>query len=280
MINRFKTVLLLGGLTALLVLIGSLLGGRAGMIIAFGLAVAMNFGSYWFSDKIVLSIYKAQEVTDREDPELYGIVRQLADRAGLPMPRVYMIPQESPNAFATGRNPDHAVVAVTYGLRRLMNREELAGVLAHEMSHIKDRDILVSSIAATLAGAVMILANMAQWAALFGFGGSDEEGGGGIIGLLATAIFAPIAAVLIQMAVSRSREYLADSEGAQLLGRPEALASALNKLGAASRRQPLRANPSTAHMFIVNPLSGQRLAGLFASHPPLEERIARLRSMA
>lgn len=275
--NQFKTAILLGAMTALIVFIGDMFGGRQGMVIAFGLAVVMNFGSYWFSDKIVLAMYRAQEISQSDDPELFGIVKSLAERAGLPMPRVFMIPNESPNAFATGRNPQHAVVAVTAGLRRLMNRDELAGVLAHELSHVKDRDILIGSIAATMAGAVMMLASMARWAAIFGVGGRDDEDGGGMIGLLFTAILAPLAAMIIQMAVSRSREYLADAEGAKLLGSGEPLASALTKLGIASQRIPMQANAGSAHMFIVNPLSGRSLMNLFSTHPPLEERIARLR---
>ena len=280
MINQFKTALLLGVLTALIIFVGGLFGGRQGMMIAFILAMVMNFGSYWFSDKIVLSMYSAQEVGPNDDPELYGIVQNLAQKAGLPMPRVFVIPQEAPNAFATGRNPSHAVVAVTHGLRRIMTRDELAGVLAHEMAHVKNRDILIGTIAAALAGVVMILANMAKWSALFGFGGrDDDEGGGGIIGLLAMAILAPIAAMLIQMAISRSNEYHADETGARILGRPLALASALTKLGHYSGRIPMDARPETAHMFIVNPLTGRNLMNLFSTHPPLEERIARLRSM-
>jgi len=280
MYNQFRTVILLGTLTALIIFIGNLMGGRQGMYIAFFLAMIMNFGSYWFSDKIVLAMYRAREVGQNEDPELFDLVRELAGQAGLPMPRVFVIPNESPNAFATGRNPEHAVVAVTAGLRRLMSRDELAGVLAHELAHVKNRDILIGSIAATLAGAVMILASMARWAAFFGGGGDDEEGGGGgLVGLLVMSILAPIAALFIQMAISRSREYLADSTGAGFVGNPEPLARALTKLGQASRRLPLEANPASAHMFIVNPLSGRSLMTLFSTHPPLEERIARLRAM-
>lgn len=280
--NTIKTVFLLGALTGLLILIGGYFGGRQGMIIAFGFAVVMNFGSYWFSDKIVLSMYRASEVKESEAPELYSIVKTLALKAGLPMPRVFIIPDENPNAFATGRNEEHAVVAVTQGILRILNREELEGVIAHELSHIKDRDILIGSIAATIAGAIMMLANMAQWAAIFGAGRSDDEegGGGGIIGLLVMAILAPIAATLIQMAISRSREYLADSEGAQVSGNPYGLASALEKLQRGSQAIPMHgAKPSTAHMFIVNPLSGRSLMNLFSTHPPIEERVARLRSM-
>ncbi len=281
MYNQFRTAVLLAALTALIVFLGQIFGGRQGMVIAFVLAMVMNFGSYWFSDKIVLAMYRAQETTRNDDPELFGLVEQLAQRAGLPMPRLFVIPDESPNAFATGRNPDHAVVAVTMGLRRLMNRDELAGVLAHELAHVKNRDILIGSIAATMAGAVMVIANMARWAAIFGVGGNDEDNNPlGMVGVLLTAILAPIAAMLIQMAISRSREYLADSTGAAIVGRPEALASALSKLGAASGRIPMDANPSTAHMFIVNPLSGRSMASLFSTHPPLEERIARLRAMS
>lgn len=279
--NTIKTVFLLGALTGLLILIGGYFGGRQGMIIAFVFAVVMNFGSYWFSDKIVLRMYSASEVSESDAPELYASVRNLSLKAGLPMPRVFIIPDETPNAFATGRNEKHAVVAVTQGILRILNREELEGVIAHELSHIKDRDILIGSIAATIAGAIMMLANMAQWAAIFGGGRSDDEegGGGGTIGLIVMAILAPIAATLIQMAISRSREYLADSEGAQVSGNPYGLASALEKLSRASQVVPMQANPSTAHMFIVNPLTGRSLMNLFSTHPPIEERVARLRSM-
>lgn len=277
--NWFKTTLLLGALTLLIVWIGHLFGGKQGMIIAFILAMAMNFFSYWYSDKIVLRMYRAQEAAPDRYPELHGIVSELAQRAGLPMPRVYVIPEEAPNAFATGRNPEHAVVAVTEGLLRLMNREEIKGVLAHELAHVKHRDILIGSVAATLAGAIMILANMARWTAIFGGGSSDNEEGGGLggVGLIVMSILAPIAAMLIQMAISRSREYQADAGGASFAGNPEGLAGALEKLGAYSKRLPMHANPSTAHMFIVNPLSGRSLMHLFSTHPPIEERIARLR---
>jgi heat shock protein HtpX len=279
--NTIKTTILLGALTGLLMLIGGYFGGQKGVILAFIFASIVNLGSYWFSDKIVLRIYNATEVTEREAPELFTLVRNLAMRDGLPMPRVYIIPGDTPNAFATGRNEHHAVVAVTEGILRILNREELEGVIAHELSHIKDKDILISSIAATLAGAIVMLANMAQWAAIFGFGGRDDEegGGGGILGLILTAILAPIAATIIQMAISRSREYLADSEGARLSGKPMGLANALEKLSRASQAIPMDANPSTAHMFIVNPLTGRSFANLFSTHPPIEERVARLKSM-
>ncbi|MFW5635829.1 MAG: zinc metalloprotease HtpX [Thermodesulfobacteriota bacterium] len=276
--NQIKTTLLLAVLTVFIMLIGRLIGGQGGMALALLLAAGMNFFSYWYSDKIVLKMYRAQEAGRNEAPELYEIVSELARRAELPMPRLYIIPQDSPNAFATGRNPDHAVVAVTEGLLRIMDRKEIRGVLAHELSHVKDRDILISSIAATMAGAIMFLANMARWSAIFGgFGGRDQEGGMGVIGLILTSILAPIAAMIVQMAISRSREYLADEEGAKIAGDPEGLASALEKLGAYSGKVPMQANPATSHMFIVNPLSGRSMMHLFSTHPPLEERIARLR---
>ncbi|NPU85753.1 MAG: zinc metalloprotease HtpX [Syntrophaceae bacterium] len=278
--NSFRTALLLGALTGLLMLIGGYFGGRGGVVLAFVFAMVMNFGSYWFSDKIVLRMYRAQEVTEAQAPELYHMVKNLALKASLPMPRVYIIPGDTPNAFATGRNEQHAVVAVTEGILRILNRDELEGVIAHELTHIKNKDILVGSIAATLAGAIVMLANMAQWAAIFG-GASrdDDEGGGGILGLIAMAILAPIAATIIQMAISRSREYLADEGGAKVSGKPYGLAGALEKLSRASQAVPMDANPSTAHMFIVNPLTGRSLMSLFSTHPPIEERIARLRSM-
>ncbi len=276
--NRFKTTILMGGLTALIIFIGGLFGGQQGMIFAFILALGMNFFSYWYSDKIVLKMYRAQPVSPSESPELYQMVENIAQKAGLPMPRVFLIPDESPNAFATGRNPQHAVVAVTRGLINLMNRNEIEGVIAHEMAHIKNRDILIGSIAATMAGAIMILASMARWAAIFGGGRSDDdEGGSGVLGLLIMSILAPIAALFIQMAISRSREYIADSSGASFVGQTSGLANALEKLGAYSGRIPMQASAQTAHMFIVNPLRGSNLANLFSTHPPLEERISRLR---
>ncbi len=275
--NQIRTTVLLAALTALIVLLGKLFGGQQGMIIAFIFAAGMNFFSYWFSDKIVLKMYRAQEITAQQAPEVYDMVQELARRAQLPMPKVFLIPQETPNAFATGRNPQHAVVAVTQGLLQLMNREEVMGVLAHEMAHVKNRDILIGSIAATMAGAIMILASMARWFAIFGGASSDDDDGGGIVGLVVMAFLAPLAAMIIQMAISRSREYLADATGANFAGHPEGLARALEKLGQYSKRLPMHANPSTAHMFIVNPLSGRSLMSLFSTHPPLEKRIERLR---
>ncbi len=274
--NQIRTTILLAAMTALILVIGKLLGGQQGMIFAFVIAIGMNFFSYWFSDKIVLKMYRAQEVTDQQAPEVYDMVQELARRAQLPMPKVYIIPQEAPNAFATGRNPKHAVVAVTQGLLKLMNREEVMGVLAHEMAHVKNRDILIGSIAATMAGAIMILGSIARFAAIFG-GGSRDDDDGGIVGLIVMAVLAPLAAMIIQMAISRSREYLADATGAGFAGHPEGLARALEKLGQYSKRLPMHANPSTAHMFIVNPLSGRSLMSLFSTHPPLEKRIERLR---
>ena len=278
--NSFKTALLLGVLTGLLLLIGGYFGGRTGLVIAFAFAMIMNFGSYWFSDRIVLKMYRAQPVTEAEAPELYRIVRDLSMKASLPMPRVCIIPQDTPNAFATGRNEEHAVVAVTEGILRILSRDELEGVLAHELTHIKNRDILVGSIAATLAGAIVMIANMAQWAAIFGgVSRDDDDSGGGMIGLILTAILAPIAATIIQMAISRSREYMADDGGARISGKPYGLAGALEKLSRATQALPMNAEPATAHMFIVNPLTGRSLMNLFSTHPPIEERIARLRSM-
>jgi heat shock protein HtpX len=280
MSNQIRTTILLAVMTAFLVWIGGAIGGRGGMMAALVLAAGMNFFSYWYSDRIVLAMYRAEAVTPEQAPELYDMVRELAAKAGLPMPRIFIIPEEAPNAFATGRNPDHAVVAVTEGLLRLMRREEIMGVLAHELGHVRNRDILIGSIAATMAGAVMMLANLARWSAIFGGFRDDEEGGGlGGIGLIVMSTLAPVAALLIQMAISRSREYLADETAARLAGSPEGLSRALEKLGAYAGRLPMHARPETAHMFIVNPLSGRRLMNLFSTHPPLEERIARLRGI-
>ena len=280
--NTAKTAVLMVGLTVLLVMAGGALGGRTWMIGAFVIAVAMNGFSYWFSDKIVLKMYKAQEVTEKEAPEFYRVVRDLAARAELPMPKVYLIPSDGPNAFATGRNPHHAAVAATRGILKILNREELAGVMAHELAHVKNRDILIGTIAAAIAGAISMLATMAQFAMIFGGFGGDrrDDRGGGIIGMLAVMILAPIAAMLIQMAISRSREYQADATGAKICGNPLWLASALKKLDMASKRIPLDANPATAHMFIVNPLRGGGMASLFSTHPPMDDRIARLETLA
>jgi heat shock protein HtpX len=278
--NIVKTGLLLGALTGLLMLIGGYFGGQTGVVIAFIFAMVMNFGSYWFSDKLILRMYKAQEVSESQAVELYALVKNLALKASLPMPKVFIIPEDTPNAFATGRDEHHAVVAVTEGILRILNRDELEGVIAHELTHIKNKDMLIGSIAATLAGAIVMLANMAQWAAIFGGASRDsDDEGGGIIGLIAMAILAPIAATIIQMAISRSREYLADEGGARVSQKPYGLAGALEKLSRASHVAPMDANPSTAHMFIVNPLSGKSLMNLFSTHPPVEERIARLKSM-
>jgi heat shock protein HtpX len=283
--NGFRTTMLLAALTALVVWIGPMFGGPNGAVMALIIAGAMNFFSYWFSDKIVLKMYGGQQITANDDPELYGLVQELAGRGGLPMPKVYIIPDESPNAFATGRNPQHAAVAVTQGIRRILTKRELAGVLGHELSHVKNRDILIGSIAATLAGAISYLAQMAQWAAIFGGGSRDrEEGGSNIFGLLFMMIVAPLAAMLIQMAVSRSREYMADAGGAKISGDPLALASALRKLHIGVQNIPMEASPATqnatAHMFIVSPLSGGSFASLFSTHPAMEERIRRLEAMA
>jgi heat shock protein HtpX len=280
--NRFKTFLLMLLLTALFILVGTALGGRTGAVYAFVFAALMNFITYWFSDKIVLRMYGAREVSQSEAPELYGIVAELTSKASLPMPRVYVIENDTPNAFATGRNPGHAAVAVTSGILRILSRDELMGVIGHELSHVQHRDILISTIAATMAGAISMLATMARWGAMFGgFRSSDEEGGrgGNILVVLFVSIFASIAAMLIQLAISRSREYLADEGGAHL-SHPLSLARALGKLETAAQRTPMEANPSTAHMFIVNPLTGKGVHSLFSTHPPIEERIARLEEMA
>ncbi len=282
MANQLRTTVLLAALTVLIVLFGRMFGGNQGMVIAFIFAMVMNFGSYWFSDKIVLAMYRAKELTQSEAPKIHQLVAELAQRGGIPKPRIYLIPSETPNAFATGRNPENAVVAVTQGIVRLLNDDELKGVLAHELGHVKNRDILIGSIAATLAGVVMMLATMARWGAILGFGGgNDDEGGSNILVLIIMSIVAPLAALLIQMAISRSREYLADETGARLAQNPRSLASALEKLASASKRIPMQeAKPATAHMFIVNPLSGGGFASWFSTHPPVEERVSRLRAMA
>lgn len=274
--NKMKTFFLMAVLTGICLVVGELVGGKAGMVYAFGFAILMNFGSYWFSDKIVLSMYGAQEVTESQAPQLYSIVYRLAQKAQMPMPKVYIIPQAQPNAFATGRDPNHAAVAATEGILRLLNEDELEGVLAHELAHVKNRDILVGTIAATMAGAIMMLSRFALF-----FGGSrdDEEGGVNPIVSLAMMILAPLAAMLVQMAISRSREYGADEGGAQISGKPWALANALRKLEKGAEMVSMDANPATAHMFIVNPFTAQGLMSLFSTHPPTEERIARLEGM-
>lgn len=278
--NTTKTIVLMVGLTVLLVFIGGAFGGRQGMIMAFMFAMVMNMFTYWFSDKIVLRMYGAREVSESEAPVLYSVTRDLAMKMTMPMPKVYIIPSDAPNAFATGRNPRHAAVAATEGILRLLSKEELSGVMAHELGHVQNRDILIGTIAATIAGAISMLAHMAQWAMIFGGGRrDDDEGAGGMIGGILMIILAPIAAALIQMAISRSREYQADATGARICGNPLYLANALKKLHVGSQRIPMNANPATAHMFIVNPLRGGGLVNLFSTHPPMEERIGRLESM-
>ena len=280
--NQFKTFILMLVLTGIFILVGTAIGGRSGAIYAFIFAALMNFFTYWFSDKIVLRMYRAQQVTQGEAPELYGIVAELTSKASLPMPKIYIMENETPNAFATGRNPEHAAVAVTSGILRILSKEELMGVIGHELSHIQHRDILISTIAATMAGAISMLASMARWGAIFGVGRSDDEeggGGGNFLFVLLFTIVGSVAAMLIQMAISRSREYLADEGGAHL-AHPLSLAKALGKLDMAAQRNPMEANPSTAHMFIVNPLTGGGVLSLFRTHPPTEERIARLEEMA
>lgn len=279
--NGLKTAILLGALTGALLIFGRILGGQSGMIIAFVLAAGMNFFAYWFSDTVVLKMHGAKAVERAQAPQLYEIMEGLTARAGLPMPRLYIVEADAPNAFATGRNPKHAAVACTTGLLRLLNHNELQGVLAHELAHVKNRDILISSVAATLAGAIAMLASMAKWGAIFGgFGGSrddDRNGGGGIIGLLAMAIVAPMAAMLIQMAVSRSREYQADASGAEMAGNPYGLAAALQKLEEHGKRlPPMGVSPAMNHLYISNPLSGRAFMSLFSTHPPMKERVRRL----
>ncbi|UGV39860.1 zinc metalloprotease HtpX [Methanococcoides orientis] len=283
--NMFKTTLLLASLTGLLVIVGNLIGGTSGMIIAFAFAVILNFGSYWYSDKIVLKMYHAKEVTESESPKLYEIVRKLAMRADLPMPKVYIVETSMPNAFATGRDPKHAAVAATTGILNLLTPEEIEGVLAHELAHVKNRDTLISAVAATIAGVITMLATWARWAAIFGgIGGRDDNGGTNIVGFIALAIVAPLAATIIQLAISRSREFAADAEGARISQKPWALASALSKLESGAqnyhpRRNDVQPSENTAHMFIVNPLRGSKMMNLFRTHPTTEERIRRLNSM-
>ena len=278
--NTLKTVFLLTFMTVLLIFVGAAIGGRSGMIVAFALALVMNALSYWFSDKIVLSMYRAQPVTEAQAPELHAMVRRLSQKAGLPMPKVYIIPGETPNAFATGRNPEHGVVAVTEGITRLLDREELEGVLSHELAHIKHRDILTGTVVATIAGAISMLAQMAQWAMIFGGGRRDDDDGGSPIAALVMMIVAPIAAMLVQMAISRTREYEADRGGALIAGNPYGLANALQKLERGVQVTPMEdAKPATAHLFIVNPLTGGGILNLFSTHPPIAERVKRLRAM-
>jgi heat shock protein HtpX len=280
--NMFKTFILLAGLTVLLLLIGQALGGRQGLYFALFMALIINFIGYWFSDKIALAMSGAQEVSINEAPDLHQMVEKLAVQAGVPKPRVYIIPQDTPNAFATGRNPEHAAVAVTQGILRILKPEELEGVLAHELAHVRNRDILISSVAAVIAGAISYLATMAQWGAFLGMGRSDDDeggGGGNMISVLLMAIVAPIAAMLIQMAISRSREYAADATGAKIVGAGRPLANALVKLEEYNKQIPMQVNPAQAQMYIVNPLSAQGFTRLFSTHPPIQERVARLMAM-
>lgn len=277
--NSIKTFLFLIVLTALFVFIGGLIGGQQGVIIAFVIAVAMNFFTYWFSSSIVLKMYKAQEVTEEENSQLLAMVRKLAQTANIPMPKVYIIPDGTPNAFATGRNPQNGVVAVTSGIMQMLNREELEGVVAHELTHIQGRDILISTIAATVAGAIMMLANFARYAAILGGGNNRENNVLGMVALVLVSILAPIAALIVQMAISRTREYQADSGAAQMTKKPLALASALNKISYGVHSRPSDAHPATAHMFIMNPLSGKKAMSLFSTHPNTEDRIERLKEI-
>jgi len=275
-VNNFRTWLLMGALTVLLVMTGKFLFGNGGMFLFLIFAIVMNFSGYWWSDKIAIRMTGAKPVSEHEAPELYTMVRNLSVRAGIPMPRVYKTPSQQPNAFATGRNPQKAVVAVTDGIMKLLSRDELEGVIAHELAHIKNRDILVGSMAAMIAGAISAIANIAQWSLIFG-GGDDDDNPFGIVGVLLTIIVMPIAAMLVQLAISRTREYGADATGAKIAGQPDGLANALLKLERGAQAIPMQVNPATSHMFIVNPLSGKSLAGLFSTHPPIPERVARLR---
>jgi len=280
MTSQLKTLLLMAGLSAVLIIMGNALGGRQGVLIALVFAVIMNVGSYWFSDKIVLSMYRARELDPGDAPMVHQIVEELAQRAGVPKPRLFIVPQEAPNAFATGRDPEHGIIAVTEGIMRLLPPEQLRGVLAHEMAHIAHRDILIQSIAGILGAAITAIANMLQWAMIFG-GNRDEEGNGtNPLAAIAMMILGPLAATLIQMAISRRREYMADASGAEYCADPMALANALNNLDAYSRHIPMQANPATENMFIVSPLTGDTLRRMFSTHPPMEERIANLQDMA
>jgi heat shock protein HtpX len=277
--NNIKTMLLLVMLTLIFITAGAAMGGRNGMTIGLIFALGMNLFSYWFSDKIVLKMYRAKEVSEAEAPDLYSVVRRLSQKAEIPMPRVYIINEDQPNAFATGRNPNHAAVAVTTGIMRLLSHEELMGVIGHELAHVKHRDILIGTIAATFAGAISYLAQMAQWAMIFGGNRGDDDESGSPVAAIVMMIVGPIAAMIVQMAISRSREYVADEGGASISGNPRYLSGALRKLDSASKKIPMDANPATSHMFIVSPLSGGGILKLFSTHPPIEERIARLESM-
>jgi len=281
MVNNMKTLVFMAALTALFMFGGQVLGGQSGMVFALIIALGMNFFAYWFSDRLALSMSRAREVSYEQAPQLHDMIETLARKAGLPKPRVYIMPGQTPNAFATGRNPEHAAVAVTEGLLQLLQRDELEGVIGHELGHIKNRDILISSIAAVMAGAISYLATMAQWAMIFGGGGgNDDEGPGNLVAMLVMMIIAPLAAAIIQMAISRSREYLADNTGAKISGHPVSLANALQRLAEYNHRLPMKVNPATAQMYIVNPLAGGGMASLFSTHPPIQERIKRLRAMA
>jgi heat shock protein HtpX len=280
MVNTMKTFILMAALTALFMVAGQAFGGQSGMVFALVMALAMNFFAYWYSDKLALTMSRARQVSFEQAPQLHAMIEKLARNAGLPKPKVYVMPGQTPNAFATGRNPDHAAVAVTEGLLQLLQRDELEGVIGHELGHIKNRDILISSVAAVMAGAISYLATMAQWAMIFGGGGgNDDEGRGNIFALLAMMIVAPLAAGIIQMAISRSREYLADTTGAKICGHPISLANALQRLEEYNHRLPMKVNPATAQMYIVNPLAAGTMASLFSTHPPIQERIKRLRAM-
>jgi len=279
MVNTMKTFILMAALTALFMFGGRALGGQSGMVFALVMALAMNFFAYWYSDKMALTMSKAREISYSQASQLHAMVEKLARNAGLPKPRIYIMPGRTPNAFATGRNPEHAAVAVTEGLLQLLQPDELEGVISHELGHIKNRDILISSIAAVMAGAISYMATMAQWAMIFGGGSNDDEGPGNLVAMLGMMIIAPLAAAIIQMAISRSREFLADSSGAKICGHPVSLANALQRLAEYNKRLPMKVNPATAQMYIVNPLTGGSMASLFSTHPPIQERIRRLREM-
>jgi Zn-dependent protease with chaperone function len=279
--NNLKAFALMSGLSVLMVLLGSAVGGRSGAVIFFAVSLGMNLVSYYYSDRIVVKMTGAQEINEAQAPQIYALIRKLSLRAGIPMPRVYITPSPQPNAFATGRDPQHAAVAVTQGLLRILDQDEVEGVLAHEIAHIKNRDILIGAVAASMAGAISMIANVAQWGLMFGGlnGSNDEDDSGSFLGSIAMIIIAPIAAMIIQLAISRSREYLADETGARLAGKSEGLSRALLKLETASRNMPMDVNPAAAHMFIVNPVAGISLAGLFSTHPTTDQRVAKLKAM-